>query len=65
MSSLGLLLPLQLHATGEQVLHETNIDVIEVYAQKRAQKIEEVGIAISQVKGDVLKAQHYKDSTEL
>ncbi|MFY8327546.1 TonB-dependent receptor [Pseudoalteromonas sp. ZZD1] len=65
MSSFGLLFPLHLQATGVQVLHDSNMEVIEVYAQKRAQKIEEVGIAISQVKGDVLKAQHYKDSTEL
>ncbi|CAM4338077.1 TonB-dependent receptor [Pseudoalteromonas ostreae] len=42
-----------------------NIEVIEVYAQKRVQAIEDVSIAISQVKGDNLKNQHYKDSTEL
>ena len=42
-----------------------SLEVIEVYAQKRAQAIEDVSIAISQVKGDSLKNQHYKDSTEL
>ncbi|MBB1291982.1 TonB-dependent receptor [Pseudoalteromonas sp. SR41-4] len=42
-----------------------SLEVIEVFAQKRAQAIEDVSIAISQVKGDSLKNQHYKDSTEL
>lgn len=64
--SSSLLLPLQINAAQDDtVLHTSNMEVIEVYAQKRAQRIEEVGIAVSQVKGDVLKAQHYKDSTEL
>ena len=38
------------------------LEVIQVYAQKRAQAIEDVSIAISQIKGDTLKNQHYKDT---
>ena len=44
---------------------KNSLEVIEVYAQKRPQALEEVSIAVSQVKGETLKAQHYKDSTEL
>ncbi|WP_394190475.1 TonB-dependent receptor [Pseudoalteromonas atlantica] len=64
--SSGLILPLYIQAIeNDDILHKSDMEVIEVYAQKRAQKIEEVGIAVSTVKGDALKAQHFKDSTEL
>ncbi|BDF94476.1 MULTISPECIES: TonB-dependent receptor [Pseudoalteromonas] len=49
----------------EATITQSSLEVIEVYAQKRAQAIEDVSIAVSQVKGDTLKNQHYKDSTEL
>ncbi|WP_404340355.1 TonB-dependent receptor [Pseudoalteromonas mariniglutinosa] len=44
---------------------QADIEVINVYAQKRPQAIEEVSIAVSYVDGSRLKAQHIKDSTEL
>lgn len=62
----GFLLPLQAKVVVEGANDDQpNMEIIEVYAQKRAQKIEEVGISVSTIKGDDLKAQHVKDSTEL
>lgn len=69
--SSALTLSLSLHAAADESdlqqeqLAQHNMEVIAVYAQKRAQLIEDVSIAVSQVKGDTLKTQHYKDSTEL
>ncbi len=42
-----------------------DMEVISVYAQKRPQAIEDVGVAVSQVSGQKLKNQHFKDSTEI
>ena len=62
----GFLLPLQAKVVVEgKSDDQPNMEIIEVYAQKRAQKIEEVGISVSTIKGGDLKAQHVKDSTEL
>jgi iron complex outermembrane receptor protein len=62
----GFLLPLQAKVVVEGGNDDQpNMEIIEVYAQKRAQKIEEVGISVSTIKGGDLKAQHVKDSTEL
>ena len=44
---------------------EKDMEVISVYAQKRPQAIEDVGVAVSQVSGQKLKNQHFKDSTEI
>lgn len=66
LCSSALTMPLSLHAqTDEPKLVQDNMEVVEVYAQKRAQQIEDISIAVSQVKGETLKVQHYKDSTEL
>ncbi|KKM61613.1 hypothetical protein LCGC14_1529990, partial [marine sediment metagenome] len=64
LCSSSLVLSALAQAQDEHVA-KSGLEVIEVYAQKRAQAIEDVSIAISQVKGDSLKNQHYKDSTEL
>ncbi|KPH93478.1 TonB-dependent receptor [Pseudoalteromonas porphyrae] len=66
LCSSSLILPLSLQAQNEAaVVSKSNMEVIEVYAQKRAQAIEKVSIAVSHVKGEALTSQHYKDTTEL
>ncbi|NMM39430.1 TonB-dependent receptor [Pseudoalteromonas arctica] len=66
LCSSSLVLSVAAQAGNEDpIVFSQSLEVIEVYAQKRAQAIEEVSIAISQVKGNNLKNQHYKDSTEL
>lgn len=64
----NMTLPLSLYAQEVNAAlgsDKGKMEVIEVYAQKRAQTLEEVSIAVSHVKGEALKNQHYKDSTEL
>ncbi|BBN81745.1 TonB-dependent receptor [Pseudoalteromonas sp. A25] len=46
-------------------LDEQPIEVIEVYAQKRVQSIDEVSIAITPIKGSVMRHSGVKDTTEL
>ena len=66
LCSSSLVLSAAVQAQNDELaVAKSSLEVIEVYAQKRAQAIEDVSIAISQVKGDTLKNQHYKDSTEL
>lgn len=66
LCSSSLVLSAAVQAQNDELaVAKSSLEVIEVYAQKRAQAIEDVSIAISQVKGETLKNQHYKDSTEL
>ncbi len=44
---------------------ESDIEVIEVYAQKRAQNINDVAIAITSIDGDFVDTYHLKDTTQL
>ncbi|WP_246239851.1 TonB-dependent receptor [Pseudoalteromonas caenipelagi] len=46
-------------------LDEQSIEVIEVYAQKRVQLLDEVSIAITPIKGDDIRHSGVKDTTEL
>jgi len=51
-------------ATNDLAL-ESDIEVIEVYAQKRAQNINDVAIAITSIDGAVVDTYHLKDTTQL
>lgn len=51
--------------TPHAVLADDDIEVIEVRAQKRAQKISDVAMSISVVKGEELVRENIKDLTEL
>ena len=44
---------------------EKNIEVIEVYAQKRKQKISDVSVAVSIIEGEGIDRQQLKDTTQL
>jgi len=44
---------------------EDNIETIEVYAQKRAQKINDVAVAVTVVEGDTIEHWKLKDTTQL
>lgn len=44
---------------------EKNIEVIEVYAQKRKQKINDVSVAVSIIDGEGIDRQQLKDTTQL
>ena len=45
--------------------NEENIEVIEVYAQKRKQKINDVAVAVSVIDGEAIDRQQLKDTTQL
>lgn len=55
------------HTTGidENSALESNIEIIEVYAQKRAQNINDVAIAITSIDGENVDTYHLKDTTQL
>ena len=44
---------------------ESDVEIIEVYAQKRAQNINDVAIAVTSIYGESLDTYHLKDSTQL
>ncbi len=49
----------------KQSANEENIEVIEVYAQKRKQKINDVTLAVSVLDGEEVARQQLKDTTQL
>lgn len=53
------------NASAQNTEAEKDMEVISVYAQKRPQSIQDVSVAVSQVNGELLKTQHFKDSTEI
>ncbi|WP_462166687.1 TonB-dependent receptor plug domain-containing protein [Pseudoalteromonas sp. GB43] len=65
MSSTCLAACVMASAVAQGAETEKDMEVISVYAQKRPQAIEDVSVAVSQVDGEILKAQHFKDSTEI
>ena len=65
LSSTSLAACVMASAVAQGAEIEKDMEVISVYAQKRPQAIEDVSVAVSQVDGEILKAQHFKDSTEI
>ena len=65
LSSTSLAACVMASAVAQGAETEKDMEVISVYAQKRPQAIEDVSVAVSQVDGEILKAQHFKDSTEI
>ncbi len=69
MGALPLLLGSALaHAAtppDNQVTEAKDLEVIEVYAQKRRQPLSDVSASVSVVSGETLRSRHIKDSTEL
>lgn len=65
LSSSSLAACVMASAVAQGAETEKDMEVISVYAQKRPQAIEDVSVAVSQVNGEILKAQHFKDSTEI
>ncbi|MEI5638519.1 MULTISPECIES: TonB-dependent receptor [unclassified Pseudoalteromonas] len=57
--------PLLCSAMATTVTAANEIEVIEVYAQKRKQPIDEVAIAVKSLSGEVLQQAKLKDTTEL
>ena len=65
LSCSSLVLCVIASAVAQAAETRKDMEVISVYAQKRPQAIEDVSVAVSQVKGQLLKNQHIKDSTEI
>ena len=75
ISAAGLtLLPFSIFAESgveqqpQKLTHENNlkdIEIIEVYAQKRKQNINQVTVAVSVLDGDAIARQQLKDTTQL
>ncbi|WP_281546512.1 TonB-dependent receptor [Pseudoalteromonas sp. PAR1] len=65
LSCSSLVLCVIASAAAQAAETRKDMEVISVYAQKRPQAIEDVSVAVSQVKGQLLKNQHIKDSTEI
>ena len=57
-----------MHWIANPVIHKPNesgMEVIEVYAQKRKQKINDVTVAVSVIDGQAIERQQLKDTTQL
>ena len=65
LSSSSLAACVMASAVAQGAETEKDMEVISVYAQKRPQAIKDVSVAVSQVNGEILEAQHFKDSTEI
>jgi iron complex outermembrane receptor protein len=52
-------------AIDNEYANEQNIEIIEVYAQKRKQSINDVAIAVSVIDGEAIDRQQLKDTTQL